>query len=125
MRKEDTLTIQLSKYLQLQYPDVVFHFDTSTGGTFSIGMAVRNKKINPKKGYPDLFIAQPKNGKAGLFLELKKAGTKLLKKNGELFADEHLHDQQAMLIKLSTVGYVAKFAVGFDEAKYLIDEYLK
>lgn len=59
----------------------------------------------------------------GLFLELKKDGTRLKKKNGE-WATEHIAEQAAVLEELSERGYCAEFAVGFEEAKKIIDEYL-
>lgn len=60
---------------------------------------------------------------AGLFLELKKDGTRLKKKNGE-WANEHIAEQAKVLEDLRQRGYCAEFAVGFDEAKKIIDEYL-
>lgn len=59
----------------------------------------------------------------GLYLELKKDGTRLKKKNGE-WATNHLAEQAELLEELRLCGYCAEFAVGFDEAKRIIDEYL-
>lgn len=59
----------------------------------------------------------------GLFLELKKEGTRLKKKNGE-WATEHIAEQAKVLEKLRQRGYCAEFAVGFEEAKRIIDGYL-
>lgn len=80
----------------------------------------------------DLCELFKKNGKikknwdyisAGLFIELKKDGTHLKKKNGD-WATEHIAEQAKTLEDLRARGYCAEFAVGFDEAKKLIDEYL-
>lgn len=60
---------------------------------------------------------------SGLFLELKKDGTRLKKKNGE-WASDHIAEQAEVLEQLRIRGYCTKFAVGFDEAKKIIDEYL-
>lgn len=75
----------------------------------------------------------------GLYLELKKDGTKLirdkdarkilkgelkLRKKGDWW-DLHTEEQALMLEQLRQRGYRAEFAVGFDEAKRIIDEYLK
>ena len=65
------------------------------------------------------FIQQ----KYGLFIELKKEGTRLKKKNGE-WASEHIAEQAEILERLEFRGYRAVFAVGFDEAKEVIDEYM-
>lgn len=60
---------------------------------------------------------------AGLYLELKKEGTRLRKKNGD-WATEHIAEQAKVLEKLRDRGYCAEFAVGFEAAKKIIDEYL-
>ena len=60
---------------------------------------------------------------AGLFLEIKRDGTRLKKKNGE-WSTTHIKEQANVLHRLRKRGYAAEFAIGFDEAKKLIDEYL-
>lgn len=60
---------------------------------------------------------------AGLYIELKKEGTRLKKKNGD-WATEHIAEQAEVLEGLRDRGYCAEFAVGFDEAVKIIDEYL-
>lgn len=59
----------------------------------------------------------------GLLIELKKEGTRLKKKDGS-WATDHIAEQAGMLEMLESRGYKAVFAVGFDEAKSIIDEYL-
>lgn len=61
---------------------------------------------------------------AGLYIELKKDGTRLKKKNGE-WATEHIAEQAKVLDDLRKRGYCAEFAVGFEEAKKIIDTYLE
>lgn len=61
---------------------------------------------------------------AGLMIELKREGTRIYKKNGELVSNEHIQEQAEMLNELRERGYAARFAVGFDQAKQIIDEYL-
>lgn len=72
----------------------------------------------------------------GLFLELKKEGTRLKRKRKipnegimdcgsvEEWATEHIAEQAKVLESLRQRGYCAEFAVGFEEAKKIIDEYL-
>ena len=60
---------------------------------------------------------------AGLFIELKKDGTRLHKKDGS-WATDHIAEQAETLQALRDRGYQAYFAVGFEEAKKLIDDYL-
>jgi hypothetical protein len=63
-------------------------------------------------------------GLSGLFLELKREGTRIYKKDGTLVADQHIREQHTLLVELERRGYMACFAVGFDQAKQIIDEYL-
>jgi hypothetical protein len=70
-----------------------------------------------------MFIAKMMNGKGGLFIELKKEGTKLKKKDGT-WLTSHLAEQAEMLEMLKMEGYEAYFGVGFDETKEIIDNYL-
>lgn len=129
------LQAQVADYLRLQYPNVLFHSDFGSGIKLTIGQAIKQKRLNGgRRSWPDMFIAKPqtvtfedgeKYRYAGLFIELKKDGTKIYKKNGELVADEHIREQYKMLNQLFEEGYMAEFAVGFDEAKKIIDRYLK
>lgn len=131
---EAQLQEQVARYLRLQYPEVLFHSDFGSGIKLTPGQAAKQKRQNGgKRAWPDMFIAEPVANvdplgpigmKAyGLFLELKREDTRLKKKNGE-WATPHIAEQAEMLEQLHQRGYVAEFAVGFDEAKKIIDEYL-
>lgn len=126
---EEQMCVMLSRYISMQYPQAIFHFDYGTGTKLSMKQAVAQKNLNPKRGYPDLFIAEPKLDKdgakwCGLYLELKKDGIKLTKRNGD-FTSDHIREQTEMLMELNNRGYYASFAIGFEEAKKIIDDYLK
>ena len=135
--REAAIQQQVADYLRLQYPDVIFHSDFGSGVKLTMGQAVRQKRLNGgQRAYPDMFIAEPRvnfvppegvmgcdTWSHGLFLELKKDGTRIKKKNGE-WASPHIEEQHKVLEALSRKGYVAEFAVGFDEAKRIIDSYL-
>ncbi|MBR3207726.1 MAG: hypothetical protein IKF58_15135 [Bacillus sp. (in: Bacteria)] len=135
---EAQLQEQVAQYIRLQYPDVLFHSDFGSGIKMTKGQAIKQKRQNGGiRGWPDMFIAEPlgyvgerypdsaagQMETAGLFLELKKEGTRIKKKNGE-WASEHIAEQALVLEKLEKRGYVARFAVGFNEAKQIIDEYI-
>ena len=122
MKKEEKLQIAVSKYLKLQYPDVIFTAESS-GLKLTIGQAVIAKKLRSDKGLPDLMIFEPNKYQKGLLIELKAAGVRL--KSGYLPNTEHIREQTALLLRLWDRGYAASFACGFDEAKVIIDEYLK
>lgn len=149
---EADLQIQVADYLRLQYPDVMFHSDFGSGIKLTPGQAMKQKRQNGgRRAWPDMVVAQPTSlivpgyrtlfskykllGKkqhgggifvkefSGLYLELKRECTRLKKKNGD-WANEHIAEQAEVLEGLRERGYCAEFAVGFDEAKKIIDEYL-
>lgn len=91
---EHSLYEQIARYLQLQYPDVIYRFDIAADLKLTPGQAAKHKRLHPERGYPDLFIAEPKEVKVktalgdeyslveiktlgGLYVEIKKDGTKL------------------------------------------------
>ena len=165
---EHNLYEQIARYLQLQYPDVIYRFDIAADLKLTPGQAAKHKRLHPERGYPDLFISEPKIAKPqcrvltdeerrklekdmnfiivriqqnyhGLYLEIKKDGTKLkrdkdvkkllkgeakLRKAGDWW-DKHTEEQAKKLEKLRARGYKAEFGVGFDECQQIIDEYLR
>lgn len=123
--KESELQTMVADYLRLQYPNVQFHSDFGSGIKLTKGQAIKQKRQNGgRRAWPDMFIAEPKGTKHGLFIELKREGTRIKKKDGSS-ATEHIAEQAEMLGKLANKGYQAEFAVGFDQAKEIIDNYLK
>ena len=125
MKPEQQLAMQVSQYLSLQYPDAIYRFDLAADMKLTMGQAARNKRLNTKRGYPDLFIAKCTPQVHGLFIELKAEGNSPFKKDGTLKKDQHLEEQQAMIDKLWQAGYAAHFATGFDEVKRIIDHHMK
>lgn len=124
---EEDLAFMLSRYIRINYPNVVAHFDFGSGTKLTIGQARKQKRLNAR-AYPDLFIAKPVHVAGvgtycGMFLEIKRAGTRLTRRDGE-WASEHLSEQAAVLDDLRDAGYVAQFGVGFDDCQELIDSYL-
>lgn len=134
---EAELQTQVADYIRLRYPKVLFHSDFGSGIKLTMGQAIKQKRQNGgRRAWPDMFIAEPRKaiisegehtrlvaGYHGLFLELKKDGTRLKKKNGD-WASEHIAEQAEVLEELYIRGYVAHFAVGFEDAKRIIDGYL-
>lgn len=133
--KESELQVAVADYLRLRYPNALFHSDFGSGIKLTKGQAIKQKRQNGgRRGWPDMFIAaarpRPKyideNGERpyyGLFLEFKKDGTRIKKKDGS-WATDHIREQAEMLTMLKLRGYSGRFAVGFEEAKDIIDDYL-
>jgi hypothetical protein len=123
------LQMQVADYLRLQYPGVLFHSDFGSGVKLTMGQAIKQKRLQGgRRSWPDMLIAEARSlgDKCyhALFIELKKEGTRIFKKDGTLVSDAHICEQFDMLEQLRQRGYVAEFACGFDEAKKIIDEYL-
>ena len=136
IKKEEILHLRICDYLRKNYPDVLFRTDFSSGMKMSPGQAAKHKKFQKSRAWPDLFIAESgvvefkEDGliahlrKNGMFLELKAEGTRLYKKDGTLRKNKHIEEQSEMLDKLNESGYYARFAVGYDQAIFEIQEYL-
>ena len=119
MKKEQLVAKRVSNYLLQNYPEVIFRFDLAADMRTTIGVARRNSAMHGKwsKGYPDLFIAEPRGKHAGLYLELKAIGANL--------NTPHCQKQKIYLGILKSKGYKAKMVEGFEEAKQTIERYLK
>lgn len=120
---ENTVYRMVSDFMRYQYPDVLYQFDYGSGLYMTKGQATKQKRINRFRGWPDLHIAQPNKDCHGLFIEIKKEGTRLKKKDGS-WASDHIAEQADMLERLEFRGYKAVFGVGFEEVKKIIDDYL-
>lgn len=122
---EHNLYEQIARYLQLQYPDVIYRFDLASDLKLTPGQAAKHKRLHPERGYPDLFIAESSSKDHGLYLEIKTESNSPYKKDGTLKKDKHLEEQAEMLERLRARGYKAEFGVGIEECKKIIDEYLR
>jgi len=114
---EKTLHKSVCDYLRYQYPLVLFNTDLSGSMKLTIGQAKALKSLRSNRGWPDIFIAEPRGGFAGMFLELKV--------EGRIPNTPHVKEQREMIEMLNKKGYFAFMAAGFDEAKKVIDAYMK
>lgn len=128
-RSEEKIQLAVCKYLKIKYPNVIFMCDLASGLKMTLWMGARHKIMRSSRGLPDLFIAHPRPNPEtnrlynGLFLELKKDGTRIVKRNGQP-ASQHIGEQMVVLSELRKVGYSAQFACGYKEAIKIIDEYM-
>jgi hypothetical protein len=89
------LQAQVADYIRLKYPSVIFHSDFGSGIKLTMGQAIRQKRLNGgRRSWPDMFIAETViskirhddgsyNAYSGLFVELKREGTRIFKKDGK------------------------------------------
>ena len=122
---EYELQKMVCRYLELQYPSVLFLSDVKASVKLTIPQARRNKAIQ-KHGFkcPDLLILERRGGSAGLLIELKIETP--FKKDGGIKAsqDDHLKLQLESLMVLNNRGYTTAFRWTFDQCKTLIDQYM-
>lgn len=104
-----------SMYAPLKQVDYRLLFAIPNGAHKSPGQAAKFKREGLRPGVPDLLLALPRKGKAGLFLEMKRVGGKV--KPG---SDQ---DQYAQLLR--SVGYEVVECAGADQAISIIELYLK
>jgi hypothetical protein len=113
MQEEFREQALLAQYISLQYPDLLY--TASAGGMrTSIGTAKKMKRMGYKKGTPDMLIFEPKGNWHGLLIEMKR------EKGGALS-----ESQKAFLDKAKGKHYYTAVCAGFDEAKKVIDNYMK
>lgn len=114
LNPETVLQINLMAWLNFKYPDVAedtIHIANQRACSIQQGKLL--KRMGVKAGVPDLFIAVPRNGFYGLWLELKEGKGKPSK------------SQQDFILRMNTRGYMALTAIGLDAAKSIIEAYLE
>lgn len=94
-----------------------------SGIRLTIGQATQAKSLRSNQGFPDIVIYEPRGIYHGLFIELKREGERIFKKDNTP-ATPHIAEQCDCMNKLEERGYCPRFAIGFDEAKVQIDFYL-
>lgn len=122
--KEEKIQEQFCEWIKIQYPNVIFSCDLSSGMKLTIGQAVKAKKMRSSRALPDFTASEPKGKYHGFHLELKRSGTVIFKKDGTLVADEHIREQHALLERLRIKGYYAEFAIGIEDAMKQFNNYM-
>lgn len=137
-KKEENIQLRISKYIKKTYPEVILIGDFAAGMDLTDNQRIRMMTMRSEDGQPDISIDYPSRGYHGLRIELKKEGTVLYKKDGTLRSQkytrrlkngmikrgDHLKDQAATLEKYNKLGYLGRFAIGYESAKKLVDWYM-
>lgn len=108
------------KWWRLRYPKysrllISSQSGVIVGGKNKFGQIAKLKKEGWQTGVPDLFLSIPSGGKCGLWIEMKSKG-----KTEKSLSD----DQKEYLELLNSVGYLAIWCAGFDEAIKAINCYI-
>lgn len=108
---EDQEQTRLATWLDKQ--NIPFHA-IPNGGSRHLLEAIKLKRCGVKKGVPDLFITVPIHPYHGLYIEMKRTKNSVVSE-----------DQLYWIDKLNKIGYLAEIAYGFEQAKLIVNSYLK
>ncbi len=124
-KEEDRITQRLTEWIKIQHPDLIYRVDLA-GIKLTEGQAVKNKKVQMKeRGYPDVFLAEPKGVYCGFYIEIKVSSDCVLTKNGKFRKSEHIQEQLRIIRRLNKKGYLAMFGFGLEDCIDKIRRYMK
>ena len=103
---------RFTEYIDTTFPDLLW-CASAGGARTSMREAVRLKQSGYKRGFPDVFIYEPRGPFHGLSIELKKP------KGGRVSTHQKEWKQ-----RLSERGFKATIAKGYDEAVTILTDYL-
>jgi predicted RecB family endonuclease len=109
---EQCALFQWAALMENRIPGLKNLFAIPNGGHRYKAVAVKMKAEGVKAGVPDIFLAVPRSGFHGLFIEMKAGRNKTSEKQNEWIA------------KLIQSGYMVVVCYGFEEAKREILDYL-
>lgn len=115
--------IRVCEHIKGAYSGTIFYSDLS-GLRFSAGVARLVKLLRSDNGFTDLMILKPSGPYYALFIEMKKTGEKLFKKDGITYKTDHLIEQADMIKRLNELGYRAGFCIGEDNTIMAINAYM-
>lgn len=123
MNSEKQLHKAICRYIDLQYPDVIYLSDPS-GMRVTPGLMMEIKAKRCKRyALPDLIILHPNKQYKGMMIEIKKDLSQIVTKSGDIRKSKHVQDQLRTLERLQELGYAAIFGVSFEQMKSAIDQY--
>lgn len=105
--------IEWCEYNKFKYPGVNTILHVPNGGKRTRIEGAKFKRLGVRAGIPDLFLPIQKQGYGGLFIELKVDKGKVSTK------------QKEWIENLNINGYKAVVCYGFEEAKDIIEGYMK
>lgn len=115
-RSESTEQMTLIDWCNINtciYPELELIYHIPNEGKRSNFQGTKLKREGLKKGVPDLCLPVPRYGYHGLYIEMKYGNGRTTK------------EQNEWIRKLNEQGYKAVVCNGFEEAKSMIEEYIK
>ena len=111
---EQTCLFRWAAYSLGTHPELALLHAIPNGGKRSKSEAARMKAAGVKAGVPDMFLPVARGGSHGLYIELKRI------KGGRVSAE-----QLAWMEELTREGYTCAVCHGWEEARKVIQTYLK
>ena len=120
------MALSVARWLRLKYLGrVLWRFDAAADLPLSQFQAGRVSALNGGvKGWPDLFIAEPRGTFNGLYVELKKSRDEVYRRDGAMRKSAHLERQVEIHEKLRDRGYAVVWGFGVIDACKKIEAYL-
>lgn len=92
--------------------DIIVHIPNEAKRTPQLGRYL--KRIGMRAGVSDILIPYPTQKYHGLWIEMKRKKKYTIK-----------DEQRYWIDKMNQLGYLAVIALGFDDAKKIIEDYLR
>lgn len=124
-QSEWSVQLQFCKWIKLQYPNLIFRSDIQSAGKLSGQMQNIKQILDPFKAWPDVQVYLPKGQYIGLHIELKRLNSGTFLKDGSLSSGKHVQEQAEMHNVLRALGYRVEFAEGFEQAKFILNNYMQ
>lgn len=109
--KEHDLQVACVSWFRMAYPRITI-FAIPNGGQRNVIIAAKLKLEGVLAGVPDIFVAQPNERYAGLFIEMK------VRPNGPS------ESQVSVMRSLERAGYLTQVCYSFEEFRVIIEEYM-
>ena len=121
VRSEHQEQVEVTKYCGR---NKILMFAIPNGGHRHKKTAIDLKAEGVKAGVPDMFIAMPRDGYAGLFIEMKRRAKTLMSGKKSYTHVRVSPHQEEWITSLLNNEYIVKVCYGADEAIEVIEEYL-
>lgn len=118
LTKEDRLHVAVCDYLDLQYPNIPYTHPHNEGKRTKFER-YKAKKLRMKPGIPDLLIFRANGDELGFPLHIGLAIELKIRPN------RPTENQKKWLKDLASNGWQCHVIYDFDQAKKVIDDYLK
>ncbi|OUP00301.1 hypothetical protein B5F37_11700 [Drancourtella sp. An210] len=111
--EEQQKVIQWAQLMSNAYPDLQMLYHVPNGGSRNRVEAAKLKRMGVRSGVPDLVLPVPRDGYAGLYIEMKVGNNRPSTK------------QKEWLEKLARQGYKSVVCYGGNEAIEVLQSYVK